>query len=147
MLAEAPRMADQSDVRRIALALPDTGEAEDRFAFFVRHHGRDGRVKEKSFAWSWMERVAPKRPRVPRDDVLAVRVANLEEKEALLALDAARFFTEPHYHGFPAVLVRLAAIEDDELEDLLADAWRCQAPRALLKALEDQAGAAGRAAR
>jgi hypothetical protein len=63
--------------------------------------------------------------------VLAVRVASLAEKEELLAADPEKFFTEPHYNGFPAVLVRLPAIDADELAELITDAWRCQAPRAL----------------
>ena len=29
----------------------------------------------------------------------------------LIASDPEKFFTEPHYNGFPAVLVRLAAID------------------------------------
>ena len=66
-----------------------------------------------------MERVEPKKPRVPRDDVLAVRVANQSEKEMLLKSDPATFFTEPHYNGFPAILVRLPAIDVDELAELL----------------------------
>ena len=82
------------------------------------------------------ERVQPKKPRVPRADVVAVRVANEFEKQALLAADKEKFFTEPHYNGFPAVLVRLPLINLDELEELITDAWRCQAPRALVDALE-----------
>jgi hypothetical protein len=121
-------MADQDDVRRIALALPETGEAVDRFAFYVRNGGR-----EKAFAWVWQERVAPKKARVPRPDVIAVRVADLNEKDALLSMDEARFFTEPHYNGFPAVLVRLPAVTPAELEELLSEAWRCQAPKALVR--------------
>ena len=124
-------MADQEDVRRIALALPDTSEGEDHFAFSVRNKG-----KEKGFVWAWNERVAPKKPRVPRADVVAVRVADQWEKEALLASDPEKFFTEPHYNGFPAVLVRLPLIEGDELKELLVDAWRCQAPRTLVEAWE-----------
>jgi hypothetical protein len=57
----------------------------------------------------------------------------------LLASDDEKFFTEPHYNGFPAVLVGLAAIDVDELEELLAEAWRCQAPKALVRE-PDQAG-------
>jgi hypothetical protein len=119
-------MADQNDVRRIALALPDTSEAEDHFAFSVRNRG-----KQKAFLWAWNERVEPKKPRVPRADVVAIRVADQLDKEALLASDEETFFTEPHYNGFPAVLVRLPSIELDELEELIVDAWRCQAPQAL----------------
>jgi hypothetical protein len=127
-------MADQGEVRRIALALPETSEADDHFAFSVRNKG-----KQKGFAWAWNERVAPKRPRVPRADVLAVRVVDLDDKEALLASGDERFFTEPHYNGFPAVLVRLPLIEVDELEELILDAWRCQAPRALRESFDADA--------
>jgi hypothetical protein len=121
-------MADQDDVRRIAMALPEVRESEDRFAFSVLNKG-----KEKGIAWVWQERVDPKKARVPQPAVLAVRVANSTEKESLLAADEEKFFTEPHYNGFPAILVRLVAIEHDELRELLVDAWRCQAPRALVK--------------
>jgi hypothetical protein len=120
-------VADRADVRRIALALPDTSEAEDHFAFSVANKG-----KQKGFVWAWNERVEPKKPRVPRADVLAVRVADELDKEALLASDHETFFTEPHYNGFPAVLVRLPLISGDELAELIEDAWRCQAPPTLV---------------
>jgi hypothetical protein len=58
--------------------------------------------------------------------VLAVRVPNLGEKELMISADPAKFFTEPHYNGFPAVLVRLDAVTAKDLKVLLADAWRCQ---------------------
>ena len=121
-------MAGQDDVRRIALALPGTSEGDDRFAFSVQNGS-----KEKGIAWVWLERLEPKKARVPNAAVLAVRVANSAEKEALLASDDRKFFTEPHYNGFPAVLVRLAEIEADELEELITEAWRIQAPKALVK--------------
>lgn len=124
-------MADQEDVRRIALALPETSEGEGHFAFSVRNKG-----KEKGFVWAWKERVAPRKARVPRADVVAVRVADEWEKQALLAAEGEKFFTEPHYNGFPAVLVRLPLIEVEELQELLEGAWRCQAPRALVEAWE-----------
>jgi hypothetical protein len=84
----------------------------------------------------WNERVEPKKPRVPNPAVLAIRVADNAEKQSLVSSDEEKFFTEPHYNGFPAVLVRLAAVDADELEELLVDAWRCQAPRALVKEYE-----------
>jgi hypothetical protein len=124
-------VADQSDVRRIALALPGTREDEVRFAFSVENKG-----KQKGFVWVWNERVQPKKPRVPNPGVVAVRVADLAEKELLVAADEGKFFTEPHYNGFPAVLIRLAAIDADELEDLIVEGWRCQAPKALVETLE-----------
>jgi hypothetical protein len=117
-------MATQADVRRIALSLPDTVEAPDRFAFSVRN-----KDKLKGFVWVWMERITPKKARVPQPSVIAVRVANLDDKEVLLARDQRKFFTEPHYKGFPAVLVRLPAVTARELRPLIAEAWRSQAPK------------------
>lgn len=124
-------MADQNDVRSIALALPETVESTGRFAFAVRN-----RDKLKDFVWVWLERVQPKRPRVPRADVVAVRVANLQEKDLLISMQPAKFFTEPHYNGYPAVLVRLDAVDAVELEALITDAWKCQAPKSLVKEFE-----------
>jgi hypothetical protein len=121
-------VADQSDVRRIALSLPDVEEAAEGFAFGVRRG-----VTSKGFAWVWQERVEPKKPRVPNPGVLAVRVVNEAEKQELIAAAPDRFFTEPHYNGFPAVLVRLAAVEGDELRELLTDAWRVMAPPKLVR--------------
>jgi hypothetical protein len=122
-------MATQADVRRIALSLPGTEEGSDRFGFSVRNKG-----KSKGFAWVWMERIDPKNPRVANRDVIAVRVANNAQKDLIIASDSKKFFTEPHYKGFPAVLVRLKAVTVADLKVLLAEAWRCQAPAALVKA-------------
>ena len=118
-------MATPEMARRIAASLPEVEDAStpESLAFSVRGKG---------FAWSWKERFVPKRPRRPRLDVLAVRCAP-EEKEAILASDPEKFFTEDHYRGFPAVLVRLEKIDEKELAALLATAWRCQAPRGLVK--------------
>jgi hypothetical protein len=126
-------VATRSDVRRIALSLPDTIEASNDFAFSVRNGKND-----KGFAWVWKERVDPKKARIPNPKVLAVRVVDEGEKQALLSADPEKFFTEPHYDGFPAVLVVLAKIGRAELRELLIDAWRCQAPRKLLSEYDDR---------
>jgi hypothetical protein len=81
----------------------------------------------------WLERTHRK-ARIPNSEVLAVRVANLDEKAALLAMDPERFFTEPHYNGYPAILIRLAAIEPPLLEELITSAWHCSAPKSLKSA-------------
>jgi hypothetical protein len=119
-------VASQADVRRIALSLPGVEEAPNHFAFSVRNKG-----KLKGFVWVWLERVAPKKARVPQPNVIALRVANLFDKDFLLAADPVKFFTEPHYDGFPAVLVRLSAVTARELKPLIIEAWRCQAPKDL----------------
>ena len=124
-------MATQADVRRIALSFPGTEEAPGSFAFWVNNKG-----KPKKFLWVWLERFDPKKPRVPNPGVIAVRVANLAQKDVMLSADPLKFFTEPHYNGFPAVLVRLAAIRVPELRELITDAWRCQAPKALANAFD-----------
>jgi len=120
-------MPTQDDVRRIALALPATTEGPDDFRILV-----DG----KGIAWVWLERLEPKKARVPNPSVVAIRVADESEKEALIDMDSAAFFTEAHYNGFPAILVRLEAVDLGMLEKLLRDAWRIQAPKRLVQELE-----------
>jgi hypothetical protein len=126
-------VADQDDVRQIALSLPGTKEADDHFGFSVMNKG-----KPKGFVWAWNERVEPKKPRVPHTGIVAVRVVNELDKQALLASSPDKFFTEAHYNGFPAVLVRLDKVDLDELTELVVDAWRCQAPRQLVNELKDR---------
>jgi hypothetical protein len=122
-------MATRNDVREIALALPDVQEDLPNFAFSV-----PAGAKRKGFAWVWLERVHPKRPRVPNPEVLAVRVANLDTKEVLLMADPVALFDEPHYSGYPAVLVRIAKIRKANLRRLLIDAWATLAPKSLVDA-------------
>lgn len=125
-------MPDLEDVRRIALSLPGTSEdtnRSDQTGFGVLNKG-----KTRGFAWVWMERIDPKKARVPNPSVVAIRTASLDDKEAILASnpEAKAIFTEPHYNGFPAVLVRLTEIDPDELEELIVEGWRCQAPKELV---------------
>jgi hypothetical protein len=125
-------MTTRSDVRKIALSFSGTKEKEGHFAFEVLN-----KAKYKGFCWVWMERIDPKKARVPNPEVLAVRVPNLDAKEILLMADRDKFFTEPHYDGFPAVLVRLKEIGRAELRALLAEAWATQAPKPLLAKFRD----------
>jgi hypothetical protein len=122
-------MVTEDDVRRIALSLPQATYRSDDFAFLVGG---------KSFAHSYYERVEPKKPRVRRSDVLVVRVANLWDKDALLAMDPEKFFTTPHYDGYPSVLVRLEMIDEEELKELLTNAWRSRAPRSLVAEFDNR---------
>ena len=115
-------MATRADAERLALALPEA--TSDGYAFAVRG---------KSFAWPWLERFDPKRARVPNLGVLAIRVADEADKEVLIEMDPEVFFTEPHYAGYPAILVRLEAIDEPLLARLLSDAWRTRAPKRLLR--------------
>ena len=121
-------MATQADVRRIALSFPGTQEAPGSFAFWVNN-----RDKDRKFLWVWLERIEPGKPRVPNPGVIAVRVANLAQKDLMLSTDPMKFFTEPHYNGFPAVLVRLKAVAAADLRVVIGEAWRCQAPKDLVE--------------
>lgn len=114
-------MVDGETVRRIALELPEASQSGSAFE-----------VNKKGFAWYYQQKIEGQRGRVERLDVLAVRVADLEEKEMLLAMDPEAFFTDAHYNGYPAVLVRLAAVDIDDLSELLVRAWRTRAPRKLV---------------
>jgi hypothetical protein len=105
-------MSTLDDAREIALALPETTERPS--------YGMPAfRVSDRPFA------------RLREEDVLVVWVADLGEKEVLLASDPGKFFTIPHYDGHPMVLVRLSAVERDELAELLTDAWLARAPKRL----------------
>ena len=121
-------MATHADVRRIAAALPGVEESTERFGFSVENKG-----KAKGFLWVWMERVDPKKPRVPNSGVIALRVANLAQKDLIIASSPKKFFTEPHYNGFPAILVRLDEVDIADLHSLVPEAWRCVAPKELVE--------------
>ena len=71
------------------------------------------------------------------DDVLMFRVADLGVKELMLADDRGIFFTTDHFNGYPAVLVRIPALERldrQELADLVAEAWLTRAQKRVAKA-------------
>jgi hypothetical protein len=129
-------MATLDDVRRISLSLPNTIESDDGRGYSVLAGTKAGAPHYRGFCWTWNERIEAGKPRVPNRAVLAIRTANNEEKDALLSMGRPELFTEPHYNGFPAVLVRLAQIEVDELEDLLIEGWRALAPKRLVKAFD-----------
>ena len=114
-------MATQADVRRIALSLEGTTEDPNEFVF---------RVDGKFFVWLWQERVDPKKARVPNPEVIAVRVADDIAKQMLLAMDPAVFFTEKHYDGYNAVLIRLPKISVDLLREVVTQGWQTRVRRA-----------------
>lgn len=111
-------MVTEDDVRRIALSLPHTTEKPS--------YGTPGfRVRDRLFA------------RIREEgDVLVVWVAGEGEKQGLIAAEPAKFFTTPHYDGHPSVLVRLPAVDVDELTELLTDSWRLRAPKRVAAELD-----------
>jgi hypothetical protein len=108
-------MSSEDDVRRLALALPET---EERTAYgtpafyvgkkmFARLHDQPG--------------------------VLVCWRADLGEREALLQGEPEAFFTSPHYDGHPSVLVRLEAVSAARLGEVLQEAWRARATKRILR--------------
>ena len=116
-------MADADDVRRIALALPSVTEIESA--------GFDFRVGNKGFVWSYPER-RPGRPRTIRTDIAVLFVGDEAEKQALLLGEPDLFFTTRSYDGWPLVMLRLAEVDLNRLEELVTDAWRMRAPDGLV---------------
>jgi hypothetical protein len=105
-------MSTREDLRRIALSLPDVIE-ESEFVF---------KANGVNVAWPWLERIDPKKARVPNYDHFGIRVAGEDHKQAMIGGEPDKYFTEAHYNGYPAILVRLAAVDDGDLLDLLTDA-------------------------
>jgi hypothetical protein len=119
--------ATWEDVRRIALALPETGER-------ISRELRQWRVKDKLFVWERPLRAKELEALgsgAPDGPILGARVEHLGAKEALLAADPAVFFTTPHFDGHTSILVRLDRIAVDELDEVIVEAWLSRAPKPL----------------
>jgi hypothetical protein len=108
-------MADDDDVRALALSLPHVVEIESE--------GFDFRVGGKGFVWSYPERRPGERRRI-RTDIAVLFVGDEAEKQALLLGEPDVFFTTPGYDGWPLVMLRLAEVDVARLRDLVTDAWR-----------------------
>ncbi len=118
------------DVDRISRELPEVTEGVEK------HRGhRTWDVRGKSFAWERpytkadLKRFADQVP--PSGPILAIRAADLAEKEAILAARPDGFFTMAHFDGYPAYLVQLDVVSTDALREALVDGWLACAPRAL----------------
>lgn len=122
-------MVSAEQLRTLALSLPEVTGG-------VGENGQVGfEVGGKGLAWTYLARPAPKAKRVLVPGVVAVR-CTMETKELLLEAAPERFFTDDHYRGYPAVLVRLDQVEADELAGLLRQAWKIVAPKAIAKKYE-----------
>jgi len=122
-------VATWDDVRRIALALPQTSERSSQ-------GGAAWRVADKLVVWERPLRsgdVKALGDHAPDGPILAARVEHVGIKAALLANDPAVFFTTPHFDGYPAIVVRLDQIAVAELDELIVEAWLARAPKRLVK--------------
>ncbi|MGB2950279.1 MAG: hypothetical protein WBB62_20590 [Rhodococcus sp. (in: high G+C Gram-positive bacteria)] len=127
-------MTSLDDVVRLATELPDVAAG-------TLYRNQSWEVAGKAFAWERpfskadLKRFGNEIP--PSGPILAIRAADLNEKEAILAAHPVSCFTIPHLDGFAAVLVRLETTEDDELRELLEDGWLACAPPAVAQSYLD----------
>ena len=118
-------MATVEDAARVATGLPEVTVGE-------RHGNRTWFVAGKAFAWERpfskadIRRFGGQAP--PDGPNLAVRVADLGEKEAILAANTAAFFTIPHFDGYAAVLIELRKAPAKALREVITDGWLATAP-------------------
>jgi hypothetical protein len=128
-------VATLDDVAALVSTLPEVTEGE-------RHGNRTWFVSGKGFAWErpfskadvrrFGETVPPEGP------IVALRVDDLDEKEAVLAAEPKGFFTIPHFDGYPAVLVQLRVVGKRALREAVVDAWLACAPPSLADAYVDR---------
>ena len=124
-------MLDYDDVAQLALALPEVTEGQ-RFGHRTWFVNGKGFAWERPFSKADLKRFGDERP--PDGPILGVSVADLNEKEAVLAANPKAFFTIPHFDGFAAVLVQLNKATVPVVRTALEDGWLACAPRTLADA-------------
>ena len=127
-------MVSLDEAARIASELPEVTQGE-------RYGQRTWSVGDKAFAWERpfskadLRRFGDASP--PDGPILAVRVEDLGEKEAVLAAQTKGFFTIPHFDGYAAVLIQLRTVPKRSLREAIVDGWlACASPKLAEEYLE-----------
>jgi hypothetical protein len=118
--SRSPAPVTFDTARKLALALPGVEE--------YRCYGTPAfRVRKKLIA------------RLREDgETLVVKIED-SRRELLMQVDPETYFTEPHYFGYPVVLVRLSRVREDSLRRLFEDAWRTLASKTQLAEFDAKA--------
>lgn len=125
---EEVKQVKLEEVARLAMELPEVTEGESR-------GNRSWSVAGKMFAWERpfskadIRRYGDEEP--PAGPILGVRVADLAEKEAVLAANQKGFFTIPHFDGYAAILIALDKASKKAVREALLDGWLARAPKQL----------------
>jgi len=124
-------MATMEDAAALAARLPEVTEGEDSHGRGTRTWAVGGKVFawERPFSKADIRRFGRQDP--PEGPILAVRVGELAEKEAILAAVTPGFFTIEHFNGYKGYLIQLQAVSDEDLAEAITDAWLSQAPAAV----------------
>ncbi len=123
-----PSMASMDDVSRIATGLPQVTEGE-RHGNLTWYVGGKAFTWERPFSKADIRRFGDATP--PAGAIVAVRVADLADKEAVLASSSEAFFTIPHFDGYAAILIQLQTVTKKALREAIIDGWLASAPPAL----------------
>lgn len=118
-------MVSLDEAARMAMALPEVTEGE-LYGHRTWSVAGKGFVWERPFSKADIKRFGDATP--PGGPIVAVRVADLGEKEAVLAEQQHGFFTIPHFDGYPAVLIQLKAVGKRALRAAIVEGWLACAP-------------------
>ena len=111
-------MVTSAELADLVKVFPGVVEGDNELSFGVQ-------LGEKvlGLSWPWRERVHPKKPKVPNMRVLVLPVAGLQIKELLIESNPDCLFTEPHFDGYAAILVRLDTVDEEFLKELLSESY------------------------
>lgn len=122
-------MVTYEEAVRLIEAFPEVSET---LKWGKRHWlvaGGKGFAWERPFTKADIKRFGDQR--IPEQPVFAVRLADMNEKQALLAENRPGHFDIEHFKGFPALLVELPQVSAEVFEETLLDGWLACAPTKL----------------